>query len=131
MKRLIPIILLLCLLTGCVGEIPPAATPAPPPSVTEEASLAVSSSGIPEYTGETYVVLNNNIPVFDQELIEIGSYEYYSELDQLGRCGAAVANLREELMPTEDRGSISHVYPSGWNQAEYDIVDGKMLYNLC
>ena len=131
MKRLVPILLLLCILAGCAGEIPPAATPAPPPVVTEEVSLAVSASGIPEYTGEKYVVLNNNIPEFDQELIEIGSYEYYSQLDQLGRCGAAVANLGQDLMPTEDRGSISHVYPSGWNQAEYDIVDGKMLYNRC
>lgn len=130
MKRLISVFLLLCLLTGCVGQSPSAATPAPP-AVTAEATVAVSASGIPEYTGEPYVVLNNNIPEFDRELIDMGSYEYYSELDQLGRCGAAVANLGQDLMPTEERGSISHVYPSGWNQAEYEIVDGKMLYNRC
>lgn len=130
MKRLVPLFLLLCLLCGCVGEIPPAATPAPP-NVSEEVSAEVSASGIPVYAGEPYVVLGDNIPEFDQELIDTGSYEYYSELDLLGRCGAAVANLGLDLMPTEDRGSISHVYPSGWNQAEYEFVDGKMLYNRC
>lgn len=131
MMRLVSIFLLLCILAGCTTSVPPAVPPALPAAVTEEASLAVSASGIPEYTGEAYVVLNGNIPEFNQELIDIGPYEYYSELDSLGRCGAAVANLGQDLMPSEDRGSISHVYPSGWNQAEYDIVDGKMLYNRC
>lgn len=135
MKRLVFVFLMICLLVGCASEIPPAAQPAPPTAAAEVASPsaepAVSASGIPEYTGEPYVVLNNNIPSFEQELIDMGSYEYYSELDQLGRCGAALANLGQDLMPTEDRGSISHVYPSGWNQAQYDIVDGKMLYNRC
>ena len=34
-------------------------------------------------------------------------------------------------MPTEERGSISQVKPSGWQTAEYEIVDGGYLYNRC
>ena len=88
-------------------------------------------STIPEYSGEAYVAINGNEPDFEEEDLTTESYEFYSELDHLGRCGVTVACLGQELMPTEDRESISHVKPSGWVQGQYDFVDGKSLYNRC
>lgn len=86
---------------------------------------------IPEYTGNPYVILNENVPDFDLENFENESYEYYSELDMYGRCGEAEANIGIDLMPTEERGSIGQVKPSGWQTVKYDIVDGNYLYNRC
>ncbi len=86
---------------------------------------------IPEYTGEPYVVLDDNIPDFDLEDFKNESYEYYSELDIYGRCGEAEANIGLDLMPTEERGPIGQVKPSGWQTVKYDIVDGNYLYNRC
>lgn len=86
---------------------------------------------IPEYSGEAYVAINGNEPDFAEKDLSTKSYEFYSELDHLGRCGVTVACLGEELMPTEDRESISHVKPSGWVQGQYDFVDGNSLYNRC
>ena len=88
-------------------------------------------STIPEYTGEAYVAINGNEPDFEEKDLTTESYEFYSELDHLGRCGVTVACLGQDLMPTEDRESISHVKPSGWVQGQYDFVDGKSLYNRC
>ena len=88
-------------------------------------------STIPEYSGEAYVAVNGNEPNFEEKDLTTESYEFYSELDHLGRCGMTVACLGQELMPTEDRESISHVKPSGWVQGQYDFVDGKSLYNRC
>ena len=59
------------------------------------------------------------------------SFEYYSDLDELGRCGTAYSSVGTDLMPTEKRGSISKVKPSGWQVSKYDFVDGKYLYNRC
>lgn len=87
---------------------------------------------IPEYDGVSeYVVINNNIPFFNEDEINTKSFEKYSGLDSLGRCGVAYANISKELMPTEERGSIGSVKPSGWQTVKYDIVDGKYLYNRC
>ncbi len=86
---------------------------------------------IPDYTDEPYAVLNNNEPSFTEEDYTEKSYEYYSELDDLGRCGVAIASIGQDLMPTEDRESIGQVKPSGWHTVKYDIVDGKYLYNRC
>lgn len=88
-------------------------------------------STIPEYSGEAYVAINGNEPDFAETDLTTESYEFYSELDHLGRCGVTVACLGQDLMPTEDRESISHVKPSGWVQGQYDFVDGKSLYNRC
>ena len=88
-------------------------------------------STIPEYSGEAYVAINGNEPDFEEKDLTTESYEFYSELDHLGRCGVTVACLGQDLMPTEDRESISHVKPSGWVQGQYDFVDGKSLYNRC
>ena len=87
---------------------------------------------IPEFSGEPYVVLNGNFPDFTpEEKEDKDAFENYSELDELGRCGVANANICNELMPTEERGAIGQIKPSGWQLAKYDIVDGKYLYNRC
>lgn len=86
---------------------------------------------VPEYSGEKYIVLNNNVPYFKLEDFGKESFEEYSELDSLGRCGRATANVGKDLMPTEERGSIGMVKPTGWHTVKYDFVDGKYLYNRC
>lgn len=86
---------------------------------------------IPEYSGSPYVVLNGNQPGFDQKDYTTEAFESYSELDMLGRCGVAFANIGKEIMPTEERGAIGMVKPSGWHTVKYDCVDGKYLYNRC
>lgn len=88
-------------------------------------------SNIPDYAGEPYVVLNDNVPEFTDSDKSESSFETYSELDSLGRCGVAFANVGIDIMPTEDRESISQVRPSGWQTFEYDNVDGRYLYNRC
>lgn len=88
-------------------------------------------AAIPEYTGSAYTVLNDNIPDFPEEDFTEESFETYSNMDSLGRCGVAYANIGEDLMPTTKRGSIGQVKPSGWHTVKYDSVDGKYLYNRC
>lgn len=88
-------------------------------------------AAIPEYTGSAYTVLNDNIPDFPEEDFTEESFETYSDMDSLGRCGVAYANIGEDLMPTTKRGSIGQVKPSGWHTVKYDSVDGKYLYNRC
>ena len=88
-------------------------------------------SNIPQYSGNSYVVLNDNKPNFTDEDYLKGSFEEYSELDALGRCGVAYANVSVDTMPTEERESIGQIKPSGWHTAKYDIVSGKYLYNRC
>ncbi len=98
------------------------------------AGAAASSeilSEIPEYSGSTYTEINGNIPEFDEADLTTESFESYSDLDELGRCGTAYANVGEDLMPTEKRGDISEVHPTGWVQNTYDIVESGSLYNRC
>ena len=86
----------------------------------------------PEFDGETpFVAINGNVPTFADEQLVTESYEFYSELDELGRCGMTVAVVGFDIMPTEDRGNIGQVKPTGWQTVKYDIVDGKYLYNRC
>ena len=91
----------------------------------------ISLAEVPEFSGEPYVVINGGEPFFTKEEITTESYEKYSELDELGRCGVAMACIGRDLMPTEERGEIGHVKPSGWVQAQYDCVPGKYLYDRC
>lgn len=86
---------------------------------------------IPEFSGEAYVAINGNVPFFVEEEYTTESYEYYSELDSLGRCGVTMACIGTDIMPTEDRGEIGSVKPTGWQSVKYDCVDGKYLYNRC
>lgn len=91
----------------------------------------IGISEIPEYSGEPFIEINGNEPDFPEEERKDQSFETYSELDWLGRCGMAYANVGKDLMPTEKRGSIGQVKPSGWQTVKYDHVDGKYLYNRC
>ena len=92
----------------------------------------ITLENLPEYSGEPYVELNGNLPNFtEEERTDQTPFETYSSLDLLGRCGVAYANVCRELMPTEERGAIGMVKPSGWQMAKYDCVDGKYLYNRC
>lgn len=90
-----------------------------------------SLEDIPEYNGEPYVVLHDNQPDFTEEDMSETSFETYGELDWLGRCQAAYANIGKDLMPTQERGKIGKVKPTGWHTVKYDVVDGKYLYNRC
>lgn len=94
---------------------------------------AVSAYNVPVYSGTPYIVINNNTPVFTSSELTTAGYENYSALDSLGRVGTATASLGKETMPKdgEERGSISSIYPTGWEQAKYDNISGKYLYNRC
>lgn len=98
---------------------------------SESESYSADLSDIPEYSGDPYVVIDDNVPDFSEEDMTTESFETYSELDSLGRCGEAYADIGEDLMPTGERESISEVTPSGWQSVQYDSVDGGYLYNRC
>ena len=97
---------------------------------TNQTAVYINIEDIPEYTGEIYVEINNNKPYFEESEYTKESFEKYSNLDELGRCGVAYANISRETMPPEgdERGSISSVKPTGWEQVKYD---GEYLYNRC
>ena len=86
---------------------------------------------IPDYSGNAYAELNHNIPFFTKSNLPTESFEYYSELDELGRCKTVCANIGQDIMPDEERGDIGQIKPSGWHTVKYDNVDGKYLYNRC
>lgn len=98
---------------------------------TGEGTSAFSLREIPAYSGTPYTEVNGNKPYFTEEELTTQSFETYSELDSLGRCGVAYANVGQDLMPTEPRGEIGAVKPTGWHLVKYDNVDGKYLYNRC
>lgn len=103
-----------------------------PSTSTSTATEAFSLSGIPAFTDQAYIAVNNNEPYFtDTDKARTDAFETYSSLDSLGRCGVAYANICHEIMPTEKRGEIGSVKPTGWQTAKYDFVDGKYLYNRC
>ena len=101
----------------------------------EDSSAQVQSAAtleeVPEYSGEPYVEINDNQPEFEDYELTTEAFEEYSELDELGRCGTAEACVGEETMPTEERGNISSIKPTGWKNKDYDNVDGGRLYNRC
>ena len=86
---------------------------------------------IPSYAGNSYVIVDDNIPNFKEEDYTTTSFEKYGELDYLGRCTTATSNIGIDLMPTEKRGSIGMIKPTGWHTIKYDHIDGKYLYNRC
>lgn len=90
-----------------------------------------SLEDIPEFSGSPYVIVNENIPDFDESEYTTVSFESYGEPDSLGRCTTAYANVGKDIMPTEERGAIGMIKPSGWHTVKYDFVDGKYLYNRC
>ena len=123
MKKLLLSLLLLCLLLSACTF-----------TVTQPQTLPttiITPDQIPPYSGDPFVVLNGNTPDFAGQELTAEAYESYAPLDFLGRCGVAEACIGPELMPTEERGSIGQVKPTGWHTVKYDIVDGKYLYNRC
>ena len=98
---------------------------------TEQPQNVESLKEVTKFSGEPFVSVNGNVPEFRDEDLQKESFESYSELDEMGRCGQAYANVGIETMPTEKRGSIGQVKPTGWQTVKYDNVDGKYLYNRC
>ena len=92
---------------------------------------AAGIASVPAYSGKPFIAINGNKPNFTEADLTEKSFEKYSPLDSLKRCGTAFANVSKETMPKEKRGSIGQVKPSGWQTAKYDFVDGKYLYNRC
>lgn len=93
--------------------------------------ISFSLDSIPDFSGKPYVVIHDNVPDFPDSDKTTQSFERYSNLDSLGRCGPAYANIGRDLMPTKKRGPIGQVKPLGWQTVKYDNVDGKYLYNRC
>lgn len=98
---------------------------------TDETTEFTSIGDIPDYSGDAYIVINDNVPFFSKTELVVESFESYSDLDFLGRCGVAYACVGADIMPTEERGPIGQVKPTGWVTSKYDFVDGKYLYNRC
>lgn len=124
--KLLLVLLCCLLLTACEGSMQGADS--------QEMSGRredIPLSDIPEYTGEPYIAVDGNEPDFSEEERTANTFESYSELDSLGRCGAAYACIGRDLMPAEERGSIGQVKPTGWQTVKYETVDGKYLYNRC
>lgn len=112
------VLIAVLLLSGCVQN-------------TNDSYNNIGLENIPVYDGSPYVALNGNKPYFTEEEYSYESYEEYGELDYLGRCTTAVALVGRDIMPTEERGAIGQIKPTGWQTVKYDWVDGKYLYNRC
>lgn len=99
----------------------------------QEEVIAFDLESLPRYSGSPYIIINGGVPYFsDEEKTSVVPFEEYSELDEYGRCGVAYANICIELMPTEERGAIGQIRPSGWHTVKYnDLIDGNYLYNRC
>ena len=126
-KRMVALLIVFCIwLSGCeaVSNAGYDRT-----QVTEQ---SYTLDSIPAYSGTPYVTLSDNDPKFsDKDKKRTDAFEFYSDLDALGRCGVAYADICTELMPTEERGEIGQVRPSGWHTVKYDDIDGRYLYNRC
>jgi len=123
----IALLLCLSLLSSCSLTLIPTDEPS-----YGNSGVSVSLEDIPRFNGtDPYVVINDNVPFFTKEEITDKSFETYSSMDSLGRCGVALSSIGRDLMPNEDRGNIGQVKPSGWQTVKYDHVDGKYLYNRC
>ena len=127
---------------SCKGDTVPSQSDAPsasqgqqtessaPTEITTASSFSLSD--VPAYSGKAYISVNGNVPYFTAAELTTTSFETYSDLDTLGRCGVTYACIGQDLMPTEERGSIGMVKPTGWHTVRYDdLVDGKYLYNRC
>lgn len=130
MKRRIAFLaLLLCavlLFSGCGGT--PTVTTT---TTTTVENTAITVANVPPFSGVPYVEIADNRPQFAADQLVTRSYELYTDLDELGRCGTVIACIGRDIMPTQERGEIGMVKPSGWQTVRYDFVDGKYLYNRC
>lgn len=100
-------------------------------SGTEDPAGSVALEEIPEYSGDPYIEINQNQPDFSKDELVTDSYESYSRLDEFGRCGEVSACIGKDLMPTEERGKIGQIKPTGWHTVKYEQVEGRYLYNRC
>lgn len=125
-RHLLKLLLLLCvcLCSGCIDDSVAI-------FIDNNRSEVVFKDNLPVYEGNPYVVLNQNQPEFSEDELTTTAYESYGELDELGRCSVAIASIGQELMPSESRGNISSIKPTGWHSVQYDCVEGKSLYNRC
>ena len=121
-KLFFPVLLIIIsiLLTGCLDGLIDVIKP---PTVTLDK--------IPAYSGRPYVSVNDGMPFFEEEDYTTKAYESYSALDSLGRCGVTMACIGVEIMPTEERGEINSVTPTGWQNKNYgkELVEGGWIYN--
>ena len=131
---LFPLVLFLSFLViyvtnnGISSLIPPFLQKEEPVNESQELSFEV----IPPYSDAITWVWNENKPTFSQadSLLVPGSY--YKELDSLGRAGTALALLGPETLPTEPRGAIGPIEPTGWHTIRYDDrIEDHYLYNRC
>ncbi len=99
--------------------------------VFKESTTSKDLIDVLKYRDREYVEINNNVPKFTDEEMSKKSFEEYSDLDSLGRCGVCFANVSKDTMPTKERESIGMIKPSGWHTVKYDNIDGKYLYNRC
>ena len=131
-KRRIIVLAVFCLIVIIALPVMIDALRAGQPSVLETGQYSEQDFVIPQYSGTIYVEINGNIPFFRETDITTEAYKEYSPLDRLGRCGPATACLGRELMPTEERGEIGMIKPSGWHTVRYDdLIEDKYLYNRC
>lgn len=86
---------------------------------------------VPPYSGQAYADINGDVPFFTEEEMTTEAFHEYWPLDELGRCTGAYACVGPETLPTQKRGDISSVKPSGWNTNRYSDIDGEMLFNRC
>ena len=126
-------LLLTFIVAGCGGQKPIPKKEFEEKTVAVEQSIDIVDQGKEDFRYKAFFVNNKNKPLFTDEDGQKKSFEHYSKLDRLGRCGVAYANLSKDTMPKkgEERGSIGSVKPSGWKMAKYDFIDGKYLYNRC
>ena len=127
------VLVLLLTFTACGGSLTNGDIfPEPEITTTESTqTTTITLKDIPAYSGSPYIAINDNQPSFTSSDYTTTAFEQYAELDYLGRCGVTYACVGVEIMPTEERGSIGQVKPTGWVTAKYDFVDGKYLYNRC
>ncbi len=130
---LVPLLIVLVLSAVLVLFAPETVAPeTTAPAVTESVARSYTLAHVPEFSGEPFVYINNNEPEFAaSDKRRTGTFESYAPLDDLGRCDTAFALLGRDTMPTEERGSIGSVKPSGWHLTKYKIVEGGYLYNRC
>jgi len=103
-----------------------------PLDTTSLPTFNFSLSDVPTYSENPYVVINDKIPYFSDNELTTQSFELYSKLDELGRCGVAYASIGTDLIPTEERGEIGNIKPTSWHTVKYNgFIYGNYLYNRC
>ncbi len=127
------LVLVIAIISSCFSQKPDSNAPTNNEQNTQAplSENAITLDNIPEYSGEPYIAIYDNLPLFSKDDYTTTAFEEYRALDNLGRCGVTFACVGVEIMPTEKRGDIGQVKPSGWVTSKYDFVDGRYLYNRC